>query len=802
MKRAFILSLCMLMLTVASAQTQQGVVKTKGRMVNGQLLPGTKLGGAVISVRGRSAVLSQANGQFSFPVSGQSFMLDSVRKKGYQLVDAEAAPRSYAVTKNPLYVLMETPEQQLQDKLTAERKIRRTLQQQLQKREDEIEALKESKRITEEEYRQQLQQLYQSQESNEKLIADMAKRYAEMDFDQLDSLNRRISDAILNGRLTEADSLLRSKGDISDRIAEVKREQQAEAQEEEELARRQSNLEASKAGTQKKLEDLAEDCLNRHELCKMQLQFDSAAYYIVQRAELDTMNADWQHEAALFLADQNQFKQAELYYNKAYVVLEGEMDTDNNDFLRRKSSLLHNMALLYYYTRRFDKSEYMYKQALKIRQRLAKDNPHAYERDMAMTLNNLALMYSYTQRFSEAEPLYQQALEIYQRWAKDTSEPYELDVIHTLGNLARLYSLTQRHTEAEQCYNVILDSLREKSKKVKKTFEPDIAIAIGMLADLYYNCQRFIESENMYTQALEIRQRLAKENPHAHEPYIAQTLNNLAALYSSTQRFTEAEDMYKQALAILFRLAKDNHKTYEPDVAQTLFRLASLYSYTQRFTEGEEMYRQALEIYLRLTKDNSQAYEVDVASTRYLIGLLLIEKEHYTDAIQSFEEALEMYRKLAIEDFSQQEYFFNSLYYLSQLYAETNNHLRNYEIQHELLPLLKEMYEKNADNVRNTYATTLGSQSFNAIFMRKYAEAEQLAREGLAVDSTQHWITTNLAHALLMQGRYSEAEVIYRQYKDELKEGLLDDFEQFKAAGVIPKEREADVEKIKRMLEE
>ena len=296
MKRiyAFLMTIAIL-LTVgtldSTAQTQKGVVKTKGRMVNGQLQAGTKLGGAVIAVRGRSAVLSQSNGNFSFPVSGQSFMLDSVRKKGYQLVDAEAAPKSYAVSKDPLYVLMETPEQQLQDKLNAERKIRRTLQRQLQEREDEIEALMESNRITEEEYRQQLQKLYQSQENNEKLIADMAKRFSEMDFDQLDSLNRLISDAILNGRLTEADSLLRTKGDINDRIAEVKRAQQAEAQEEEELTRRQSNLEASKSGTRKKLEDLAEDCYNRFELCKMKFQFDSAAFYIVQRAELDTMNA-------------------------------------------------------------------------------------------------------------------------------------------------------------------------------------------------------------------------------------------------------------------------------------------------------------------------------------------------------------------------------------------------------------------------------------------------------------------------------------------------------------------------------
>jgi uncharacterized protein YPO0396 len=81
---------------------------------------------------------------------------------------------------------METPEQQLQDKLNAEKKIRRNLQKQLQDKEDEIEALKEENKITLEEYQKSLQQLYAEQESNEQLIADMAKRYSELDYDQLD----------------------------------------------------------------------------------------------------------------------------------------------------------------------------------------------------------------------------------------------------------------------------------------------------------------------------------------------------------------------------------------------------------------------------------------------------------------------------------------------------------------------------------------------------------------------------------------------------------------------------------------
>lgn len=105
------------------------------------LVPGKGIQNAIVAVRGRSTVLSQVNGNFSFYIPGQTFALDSVSKKGYKLVDADAAPKNYRYSANPLYLLMETPDQQLQDKLDAERKIRRTLQKQLLKREKEIEAM-------------------------------------------------------------------------------------------------------------------------------------------------------------------------------------------------------------------------------------------------------------------------------------------------------------------------------------------------------------------------------------------------------------------------------------------------------------------------------------------------------------------------------------------------------------------------------------------------------------------------------------------------------------------------------------
>ena len=137
-RKSIIFFLILLTPLFSIAQTQQGYVKTKGRMVNGKHVPGQGLKGATLSIKGRATVLVNAdNGSFSFPVTNQQFRLDSVKKKGYQLVDYEVCPKSYTYSPNPIYILMETPEQQLQDKLDAERKIRRNLQKQLQAKEDD-----------------------------------------------------------------------------------------------------------------------------------------------------------------------------------------------------------------------------------------------------------------------------------------------------------------------------------------------------------------------------------------------------------------------------------------------------------------------------------------------------------------------------------------------------------------------------------------------------------------------------------------------------------------------------------------
>jgi len=171
---------------VSHAQTEQvGYVKTRGRMVDGRHIPGKGVTGAIVSIEGRNQIgVQNADGSFSFPVTDKTFIVRSVNREGYVMVDNDAVPRKFTCSSNPVYFVMESPDQLLSDQLEIEGNIRKALQQQLEDRKKEIDRLKKKKKITEDQYRAALLKIYDDQSKEEKLIHDMAVRHSEIDYDQ------------------------------------------------------------------------------------------------------------------------------------------------------------------------------------------------------------------------------------------------------------------------------------------------------------------------------------------------------------------------------------------------------------------------------------------------------------------------------------------------------------------------------------------------------------------------------------------------------------------------------------------
>jgi len=714
MKKQILLYIFLLFPIALLAQTQQGYVKTKGRMINGKHVAGKGLPGASVSIQGGNSVtVKNSNGSFLFVVPAKNYIVQSVHKKGYELVDADVTKKLYHHSSNPLYLVMETPDQQMEDQLEAEEKISRTLREQLKKARQEIQRLKDENIISEEEFRQQITKLMEEQRNNKEMIAEMAKEYAKMDYDQMDDLNRRISNAILNGRLTEADSLLRSKGDINSRIAKNKQKQEAEAREAEELATRQQNLEQSQTGTQKEKEDIAADCYKFFNRFKLDNQHDSAAYYIQLRAELDTTDAEWQHTAAYYLQNQKQFQKADSYYLRTLTLLRNTEPTDSIIYNHNLALALINYANLQFSYQHFQVAESLYNEALERIRHLSQLDSLTYDLFVVGAQNNLASLYAHTGRPQKSEALYKEVLETSRRLAITDSLTYKPYIAFILNNLGTIYIDTSRFEEGRSVLMEALEiyELFEVPESEQERLDRGKADTLHNLAIISDYMKEYWGSETFFKEALKIRQQLAEKNPQAYESDVAQTMNYLAILYHNSGDDDESELMYVGALKIRRRLWRDASNVYLQSYAETLLNLYRFYNDRLRFNACDSLYHEALDVYRYMTKQDSQSYNIHIASV-------------------------------------------------------------------------------------------LESQSFFANLFAKYTDAERVAREVLAISPSQHWITSNLAASLLFQGKYSEAEAIYRQYKEEQKNRYLRDLQLFSDADAIPKNRLEDVERIIKMLNE
>ena len=403
----------------------------------------------------------------------------------------------------------------------------------------------------------------------------------------------------------------------------------------------------------------------------------------------------------------------------------------------------------------FAEAETYYNIYIKKQLLLSKINPQKYEPALGDSYNNLGILYSDTQRFSDSEQMYNSALEIYKRLADANPQVYDSDLADGYNNLGTLYRATQRFTDSEQMFNSALKIYKRLAATNPQTYDPDLAMSYNNLGVLYSDMQRFADSEQMHKSALKIYKRLADTNSQVYEPSLGDCYNNLGVLCRDMQRFADSEQMYKSALEIRKRLADANPQVYESSLGNSYNNLGVLYNDMQRFADSEQMFNSALEIYKRLMGENAHFYGQRLANCLFGLANSQVKQEKYSQAYQCFK--------------------------------------RN-------IPLLKTLYQSDKSNYTELLNDILVSQSFYSIFEKQYVEAENYSKEALEVDSTKHVAYSNLAAALLFQGKYQEAEKIYRQYKSELKETFFSDFEEFSKAGVIPKNREEDIEKIKQLL--
>ena len=596
-----------------NAQTQQGYVKTRGRLVNGQVIAGQRLSGVTVQVKGRNAVVSKANGTFSFPVHTNRFVVQSVKKQGYVLVDPEVTARQYSYSSDPLIFVLETPSQQTGDKLATERKLRRTLTRQLQQREDEIERLKEQNKLTEEQYHQVLQDLYAEQEKSLNLVSQMAEHYSRIDFDQLDEFDRHVSECIIEGRLTEADSLIKSKGDLKERIATHNKHHEANVE-----ARK--HLEDSEAMEIKNREDLAQDCYNQFLIHKLQHHPDSAAYYIEQRALLDTTNVDWLCEAA------NYFKEAGRYERALDLYLIAHNQRDSN----MDAIILKEAAKIYASQGYDEKAVQFYVEAIEKYKEFSNDS-------IALLLN----LYDCYSKISTTSPMASQS-NYYHKKSEDLYHIIDSLVISSETIDLKYYKLLKDHTSGDEkeinYYKRVLLAMEEEygqiSLEVANQYRK-IGLAYGLNGILGKD---FSKAHEYYEKALSIFNQIDATNPLIGDCY-----KELAMVYRYKRHLTKEDKIkvieFSEKYLSSYML---NYGNYHHWYYFTYLDLADMYSSFGNDTMALQNLTKAVDLNMKLYGDST-----DIASAYFRIAEIYERQNNDATALEYFLLALDNSKKRA-----------------------------------------------------------------------------------------------------------------------------------------------------------
>jgi hypothetical protein len=110
-------------------------------------------------------------------------------------------------------------------------------------------------------------------------------------------------------------------------------------------------------------------------------------------------------------------------------------------------------------------------------------------------------------------------------------------------------------------------------------------------------------------------------------------------------------------------------------------------------------------------------------------------------------------------------------------------------------------------NPNSSKAQNLGSQSWDLLLDRKFAEAIKVGQSGYDLDNSKGWILTNIAHGYLLNGNFDLARKIYVNNKnlmidnshakmDRFGSIVISDFKVLKSKGIV----HPDMDKIEELV--
>ena len=583
--KGIIATLLMILSLPAMAQVQKGYVKSLGR-------PGVKgaaLQGVSIRVRGvHNAVVSAQTGTFSIAMTGKkagdAYALQSVKKAGYELIEAGMIGRNYAFSPSVTMQIVMVNSSQLQaDKQRIENNAYKAAEKNYKAKMTALEKQLNAKKITAANYEKQVNDLQKQFEKYESLIEQMAEHYAKTDYDALDEKNKQINQLIENGELERAEEIINSMFDPTEALKKAKEDKQRI---DKQLADANALMEEAERQRQEVLKRQAKDAEYLYQLFTIaysKFEIDKAKEYITTRAELDPDMVEWQIFTGLF-----------------YLEVMGDYDT---------AMMYNNRAL-------------------------AASQKQNGEESMqtALCYNNIASSHYYKKDYQKAISNFQKALGI---WEKSLGEDYDVVAI-AYDNVASVYKETGNYNEAKKN----LDKAFEIKKRLYGENNPSLATLYNNRGGLCEKQGDYECAAENYSKAFELYTTLYGEQ----HPSVANIYNNIGGIYGHYKDYDHALAMFAKALEIWSTTLGDNH----PDTRTALENIGEVAMLKGDEQSKKEDYAAALKSYTLARQSYVNAFgeaNRKVGLAYEYMGLTNVYLKNFKEAEANFVSAIESHSK-------------------------------------------------------------------------------------------------------------------------------------------------------------
>jgi len=321
------------------------------------------------------------------------------------------------------------------------------------------------------------------------------------------------------------------------------------------------------------LKNAAANAFSRAKIKVLQFDYPAAKIYYQQAVKLDGDNSLYLNELGFHLCTLGEYATAEPLYIRSLEILEKTLEKD----LSYYSSVLNNLAAVYYAQSKYDMVEEFFIRSLEIKEKtLDKQNNSSF----ATGLNNLAALYKKQGKYTNAENLYQRSLAILEK-IHGRNHPY---IAVVLSNLAELYRDQTKYTDAEY---LLEESLAIGTESLGKN-HPSIANILNSLAGVYRIQKKYLKAENLYQHSLEIRKKIFG----LYHSDVAASFNNLAAVFYEQEKYEQAKSLFLYALVIAKEVFGENHI----NVSITLWWLAMLSEKQGNIKSAELLYQDSFNI--------------------------------------------------------------------------------------------------------------------------------------------------------------------------------------------------------------